>query len=103
MNTIDDIGYWLLSIAVLVVVAFARPERAACPHGFWLDEGVRASGEFECRELGTFHEKRSAHGGWTDDSPVPTGKIESRVYCTNGTRPIVVSGVEVACQRGGWK
>lgn len=103
MNTIDDIGYWLLSIAVLVAVAFTRPTQARCARGWWLATGVRASGDYACHELGTFHEKRTERGGWTDDSPAPSARIESRVYCTNGTQPIVVDGVEVSCQHGGWK
>jgi hypothetical protein len=79
----------LVSALLLVLASILRPVHAHCPRHAALSTGVDTRGRFAC---------------WLDESDrddaVP---IESRVYCTGGTAPIVVDGVAVACQRGGWR
>jgi hypothetical protein len=93
----------LLSSIVLLVASMTRPDRASCPPGFALTEGVRADGRFTCHAIPSARWTRGPRGGWVDVSPDDNDKIESRVYCTGGTRPVVVRGVAVSCQRGGWR
>jgi hypothetical protein len=86
----------LVSLLLLLVASMLRPTRANCPPRWWLHEGVRATGEFQCAPL----------------PPEPIGdrdlgfhdvELRSRIYCTGGHRAITVDGVAVGCQPGGWQ
>lgn len=83
-------GWALLSLAVLAVASVVQPRRARCPGGMYV-EGVRPSGSFECRVAPRFER----------DIP-PDVEIAGRIYCTGGSRPIVVDSKTVGCMRGGW-
>lgn len=85
-------------VAVLVsfVLALALPSRAQCPVGWSLHEGVRRSGEFAC--YGPLAERCGDAREYTDPCPKPE-ITRSRIYCTGGSRPIVVDFRTVGCQR----
>ena len=103
MSTVENIAFFLLTLAVLAMVTIARPTHARCPDGWWLSEGVRETGEYSCVRRAAEQLERTPHGGWIDVSEQPPGKIESRVYCTGGMRAVTVDGVDVGCQPGGWR
>jgi hypothetical protein len=97
---LEDLGFTLVSLLVMITMAVCRPDRARCPSGTH-NEGVRPSGAFEC--------VRDLVGG-ENDSPggestaiEPHGKIAGQLYCTNGSQPIVVDYQTVGCQIGGWR
>ncbi len=96
------VGY-VISLAIFFVAAITRPQRATCPPGWWLDEGVRRDGSFACHHMPTGKTERNARGILVDESTAEPGEIRSSVYCTGGARPIVVDGTSVGCQRGGWE
>jgi hypothetical protein len=81
----------LLTIAVMTVASLVQPRRARCPDGMYVN-GVRPSGAFECRIA-----PKLKH-----EAP-PDSELGGRIYCTGGTRPIVVDYRTVGCQRGGWR
>jgi hypothetical protein len=91
---------------VLLCVAFAtRPARAQCPGSWGLDTGVRRNGSFECWSPPTPACKEAMPGRASDECythyPEPV-HVDSQIYCTGGTRPIVVDERTVGCQPGGW-
>ena len=85
----DEIPFAILTALVLIVAAFARPVRVHAPRGFYV-EGVRPTGETTLRAEPV------------DDNTPGRGAIGARIYCTNGTRPIVVDERTVGCQPGGF-
>lgn len=102
---LDDLLFSVMSLLIIVVAIAARPTRAQCPRGFYLDAGIRTSGP----DVGAFSCRRPPIGG---DDDVLTGRetaieqpgvLRSRIYCTGGTMPVVVNHRTVGCQRGGWR
>ena len=89
----------VLSLLIFFLAAITRPQHAACPSGWFLDRGVRASGVYECAPLPPAHYVRTKRGGWIDASRDEAGAVESAVYCTNGTHAVTNNGVAVGCQR----
>ena len=91
----EVVGVLLLPIFVVIGVAVA-PQRAQCPPGWWLGEGVRASGEYAC------HASLPRTCGEDGQPPCKQpARVRGRIYCTGGTRPIVhPDGRTVGCQRG---
>lgn len=86
------------TLLAVVVSTFGCPDHARCVAGWYLN-GVRPSGEFECRPvLGDaasdlddararrdFHDERAVRG---------------RIYCTGGSHPVIgADGASVGCQR----
>ena len=101
MNIADPILI-VLNIIVLLCIAFARPKTATCPQGWWLPEGLRRTGEFVCRPQAIGGDDDVLTGRST--AIQPSGELHGRIYCTNGTEPIIRrDGVTVGCQRGGWQ
>lgn len=93
----SELGALLFSIAALLLATFARPPRAHCPAGWWVD-GVRASGVYGCRP--TPASDSDARTEVKDSTP--DVELVGAVYCTGGTRPIVVDAHVVGCQMGGY-
>lgn len=88
-----------LSLCALAAATVCRPQRARCPVGYDLRTGIRRSGSFQCwpQPVGP----RDWDGTWQrpERSVQPAGVVESRLYCTGGSRPIVVDAATVGCQR----
>lgn len=91
------------ALAVLGFIAMAGAamwhpaNRATCPAG-WYIEGVRSSGQTQCRPV------PPAHCGEPvppDNVPCPRDdrRIPIAIYCTNGQQPIVVNERTVGCQQ----
>lgn len=97
----DDIGSIAISLLVLVAIAFARPHEAHCPRSFWLDEGVRASGDYECAAIVPELGARGPRGGWVDVSAAPALRLLGHVYCDAGERATTSDGVTALCAIGG--
>jgi hypothetical protein len=93
----DDIGSIVISFFVLLVVVVSRPRAARCPHGMWLDCGVRSSGDYECVPLTPEQGRTGPRGGWVDTSSAPAVKIFGRVFCEMGERARTVDGATVFC------
>jgi hypothetical protein len=97
----DDIGSIAIALLVCFVVVLARPRDASCPHGHWLDTGVRGDGSFECAPLAPEEWQRGPRGGWVDTSPALAGRLFGRVFCDPGERAVTTDGVDVFCAIGG--
>lgn len=92
----------IATLAILCCAAAVRPIRARCPWDLDLRTGVRRDGSFTCWP----HPSGPAgieewDGTWQhpERSVQPSWRIGGRIYCTNGTRPIVVDYQTVGCQR----
>lgn len=94
--------YYLVSFILLFSGAITRPQRAQCPPGWWLAEGVRRDGSFACYHVPIGDTVRDARGIVSDPSTQPPGEIRGRIYCTGGAQPIIDRNDVVGCQRGGW-
>lgn len=97
MNTLDDLLLGILvGTIVLFTSTFVRNDRFTCPGGFYA-EGVRPNGDSQCRQVppAGCGEPRPPN----DRPCVGEGYvIPSKVYCTNGTSPILVNERTVGCQ-----
>lgn len=78
---VGDVLAALASIFLLCWSCALRPTRARCPDAWWVN-GVRPSGVWGCRPA--------------DGRDL---EIQSRVYCTGGSIPIVVDDRTVGCTR----
>lgn len=86
----------LLELVVAIIVALAPPTR--CPPGWSLAEGVRRNGEFAC--YAPLPKCCGDARGPCEAVACPRVEVtRSRIYCTNGTQPIVVDHRTVGCQR----
>lgn len=90
----------LLSIASLCWAMATHPARLRCPPPFYA-EGVRPSGRTTCVYDPTPEtEANDCATGRCDGSGLPTLRVEARIYCTGGARPIAsLDGRTVGCQR----
>jgi hypothetical protein len=103
-----DVSSAVLAVVSIVILSMAmalRPARARCPDGWGLDTGVRRNGSFECWSPPPAECASSMPGRSSDECharfPDPV-HIDSQIYCTGGTQPIVVDERTVGCQpRGG--
>lgn len=91
------------SALVLLVASVTHPRSAKCPPGWALLTGIRESGRFACYPPAIGDDYRDARGIVHDDSYQPPGELDGQIYCTGGTRPIVVDYRTVGCQREGWE
>ncbi len=95
-----------VSLVLLRLACAAQPERARCPDGWGLDTGIRRDGSFECWSAPAAACRDAMPGRASDEcyarQPEPV-HIDSQIYCTGGTQPIVVDERTVGCQRGGWR
>lgn len=86
----------VVALAIGLLLAFAairRPHSASCGPG-WVD-GVRPDGRYGCRPAPI----RDTDAKTEVDDGTLDIELKSRIYCTNGTRPIVVDAHTVGCQR----
>jgi len=93
-----EILCYLLSALVLCLAFFTRPTHAACPHGWWMPEGVRRTGEFVCRPVPVGDDVRTPRGILVDHSVQPDGHVYLRVYCQPNAIPTIVD-TTVFCTR----
>ena len=98
---LEEILFALVTAVIVVAVTIARPTKATCPAGWYLETGIKPSGVFRCAPdvIGGINDP----AGGIDTAVQPPGAIMSRIWCTNGTMPIVVNHTTVGCQRGGWQ
>ena len=87
----------IASILVLCVCMLVRPTQVICPEG-WYVNGVRKTGQTECIPVPRGFEELTDRG-IIDNSIQPPGYVSVRIYCTGGTRAIVVNQRTVGCQR----
>lgn len=90
MTVLEGVACALITLVILAASAVCRPESAKCPRGTYLHTGIRSSGSFACA--------RSLIGP-ENDAVQPPGILLGRIYCTGGSRPIVVNERVVGCQR----
>ena len=86
------------SLAMLFLAMATTPTRAVCPPGWYLN-GVRSSGAYCC--VRTPVGDPDWDGTWQrpERSVQPPGELCGRIYCTGGSRPIVVNERVAGCQR----
>lgn len=92
----NDLLGLLLSVFMLAVSCSVRPVRAVCPPAWYLNAGIRPTGDFQCAPslVGGVLDP----AGGVDTAVQPPGAIVSKIYCTNGQEPIVVDYRVVSCQ-----
>lgn len=98
MNLAVETFFAVVTICLFLVSSAVKPSRARCPRGWWLGEGVSENGTFACYPPGDdkYLEQRAQRLH-------PADVLRSKIYCTNGMRPIIAyDGETVGCQRGGW-
>jgi hypothetical protein len=85
-----------VAVLTTLLIAVTLPDRARCEPGWSLHEGVRLDGSYACYGPLKPPGCGDAAGDW---KPCQKPEIKrSRVYCTNGHRPIVVDERTVGCQ-----
>jgi hypothetical protein len=98
MATLPDLFYEFVSLVILLLAFTLRPTHAHCPPR-WHNNGIRPSGAFMC----TRNPVGDPNWYWglhrPDRSTVPPGVLRGHIYCSGGTRPIVVDDRTVGCQR----
>jgi hypothetical protein len=90
--TLEALILGIASAIIAVASCTYRPDRAQCAEGYYVN-GVRGDGRFECLRSPPVAKR---------DCTQPTGPslgIVSRIYCTGGSRPIVVDQRTVGCIR----
>ena len=87
----------LATLVTLCICMLVRPTHVVCPVG-WYVNGVRSDGRTECmpKPIG---DETLTPSGIVDHSVQPPGYVRVRIYCTGGSRPIVVNDRTVGCQR----
>lgn len=89
----------LLTIAsslLLLLAQFTRPTTARTPEG-WYVNGIRPDGRYEVRMAPILREKKCSPSCVNPDEP--DLHYRSRIYCTGGSRPIVINHRRVGCSR----
>lgn len=97
--TAPDLLAAMFSILLLCCSFIVRPQHARCPEHHDLRMGIRRSGEFQC--WATPSGPVEYDGTWErrDRSKQSGAILTGRLWCTNGTSPIVVNERVVGCQR----
>ncbi len=95
---IEDLLAAIASLLVAASTTCCEPQRGGCPAG-WHHDGVRRDGRYECVRAPIGSMDDDGTWGRPDRSRVPPGIVRSRIYCTGGAVPIVVSERVVGCQR----
>lgn len=93
-----DVGCAAISILVMLIAFVMHPHRAKCPRGFWMN-GVRPTGEFQCRRTPVGDDIRMPNGHVVDHSIQPPGVLDGRIFCAGGD-PRVIDDTTVACHGG---
>ena len=99
----------LLRAIVAVTAMWCVPKIGNCPPGYDLRTGIRRSGEYECWPHPMAPKNWDGRLGpvedWDGTYLRPERSLQSdrtvhgRIYCTNGTQPVVVNERTVGCQR----
>lgn len=90
----------LFAIVMMLASFVMRPSHGSCPPGWWLDRGVTPSGRYRCASpLPACCE--DAKGPCEHVTCPAPAHVESRVYCTGASVPIVVDSRTVGCTRLG--
>jgi hypothetical protein len=76
----------IATIALLLLAQCTRPDHATFGAG-WIN-GIRPDGAYELR-------RQPAN----PDDETPPGVLRGRIFCTGGTRAIVIDHRTVGCQR----
>lgn len=84
-----EVGCLWLTLVMLCCSMATRPGRSRCPVG-WYVNGVRTTGIYECRRVPGGDPEMDGTAGRPDRSVERPGWYRSRVWCTGGSRPIVV-------------
>lgn len=90
--------YAALTLVLQVLAMLVTPARATCPSGHYVN-GIRPSGAFSCLPTPVGDPEYDGTYGKPDRSVQPPGELESRIYCTGGTHPVVRDHRTVGCQR----
>lgn len=93
-----DLACALASVLLLCCAAATRPRVAWCPPD-WYVNGVRPSGLYECRRAPGGEPLYDGAAGYPDRTVDRPGWLVGRIYCTGGSRPVVVTERVVGCQR----
>lgn len=97
MMLVEIVYGWLVTLVLLAAVSIVQPTRAIAPIG-WYVNGVAPDGIYRVRKAPD--RERPCSLGWNgciDNEP--EREFRSRIYCTGGAYPIVVSDRIVGCQR----
>jgi hypothetical protein len=86
----------LATIVLLCWSLVVRPSGAQCPPR-WYVNGVRPSGEYECRPAPGGDPDSDGTFGRPDITPFDPSVIVGRVRCRHGQAPIVIDERTVAC------
>lgn len=102
MNAVVEFVCTIASVLLLCIAMCKQPRAARCPSG-WFVHGIRPSGYFECLRVPGGDPEYDGTWGRPDRSIDRLGFLRSRIYCTNGTHPVVVledrQARTVGCQR----
>lgn len=85
-------------IAVMFVFRCGAPTRAQCPTLNEYVEGVRRDGSTWCAKSPSLRERDCTPDpvcSWSE----PVYTVPLQIYCTGGTRPIVIDQRTIGCQR----
>jgi len=96
---VTEVVSCLLSICILLSAFITRPVAARCPAGWYVDSGIRRSGEFSCRPQIVGDPLYDGAGGYPERGVQPPGRLRGHIYCTGGSVPIVVDINIVGCMR----
>lgn len=99
MAVLDDLVFALVTAVVIIAGTIQRPTSARCPDRWYLDTGIRPSGDFRC--VPELRGGVNDPAGGIDTAVQPPGQIESRVFCDRGSRPVVADYRTVACRHLG--
>lgn len=100
--TLADLLAAIATLAILCCSFVVRPTHARCPWDLDLRTGVRPDGRFTCWPHPSGPRGvEDWDGTWErpERSHQPSWRLGGRVFCTGGSRPIVVDYQTVGCQR----
>lgn len=99
----------IVTVCVLVAGYAIRPHHARCPDTYDLRTGIQPSGRFDCWPHPSAPADWDPRNGRIEDWDGTHGKPErsvqseatlgGQIYCTGGSRPIVVDYRTVGCRR----
>lgn len=93
-----DVVSAVMSVALLVWSAVARPAAGGCPEA-WYVNGVRPSGAYECLRAPGGDPLYDGAGGYPDRTVDRPGWLVGRVWCGTGAVPILVDERRAGCRR----
>ncbi len=88
-----------VSLLIFFVAAVTRPSSGTCPPHHQVS-GINRAGVWTCRPLSTQPDPGSRV---VEDKTLDARELQSAIYCSGGSEPIVVDDRTVGCMRGGWR